>query len=87
MDAAASAASKGESCSEMTILIDADGGIQMIANCDWPLDSLARERGAASVYRVRARGGRVRVEAREGSSSCVLESNTTARVARLLLGA
>ena len=86
LDAATSAASHGETCSEMTILIGTDGGIQMIANSDWPLDSLALERGAKSAYRVSERGGRVRVEAREGSSRCVLESNTTARTARLLLG-
>ena len=70
----------------MTILIGTDGGIQMIANSDWPLDSLALERGAKSAYRVSERGGRVRVEAREGYSRCVLESNTTACAARLLLG-
>ena len=87
LEAAASASARGQACSEMTILIGSNGAIEMISNSDWPLESLARERGAKSVYRVTERSGKVRVEAREGACSCVLESNTTARVARLLLGA
>jgi hypothetical protein len=86
LDAASAASSQGEECSEMTILIGRDGGIHMVANSDWPLDSLAREHGARSAYRVSGSGGAVRVEGREGGQRCVLESNSPARVARLLLG-
>jgi hypothetical protein len=87
LDAAAAAVSQGEACSEMTILIGRDGGIHMVADSDWPLDSLALEHGARSAYRVSGSWGGVRVEGREGGQWCVLESESPARVARLLLGA
>jgi hypothetical protein len=86
LDAAAAAASNGETCSEMTILIGQDGGIHMLAESDWPLDSLALHHGARSAYRVSGSGGAVRVEGREGGQRCLLESASPARVARLLLG-
>jgi hypothetical protein len=87
LEAATAAASQGEACSEMTILIAKDGGIHMLADSDWPLASLAREHGAKSAYRVSGSGGGVRVEGREGGQRCLLESEAPARVARLLLGA
>lgn len=64
----------GPQGSEMTVLIGNDGGIQLCVGSDWPLESLVRERGARSGYRVTAKGGRVRVEGREGLQTCVLES-------------
>jgi hypothetical protein len=79
-------AESGESCSEMTILISGEGGIRLFADSDWPLDSLAREHGARTAYRVSHRDGSVRVEGREGSRKCVLESTNAARAAHLLLG-
>lgn len=60
--------------SEMTILICADGSLRLCADSDWPLDSLARERGAQAAYRVSTRGSSVRVEGRQGQSTCILES-------------
>jgi hypothetical protein len=88
LDAAQSAASHGEDCSEMTILIGQDNGIHMIADSDWPLESLARDRGAKSAYRVTGgANGTVRVEGREGSRRCVMEAANPAATARLLLGA
>jgi hypothetical protein len=85
LDAAEAAVSRGEACSAMTILIGGEGGIHMIADSDWPLDSLAVNHGARSAYRVSERDGLVRVEGREGDRRCVLESRTPAAVARLLL--
>ena len=93
LDAAAqSAASGGETCSRVTILIGQDNGIHMIAasdgaDWDWPLDSLATERGARAAYRITNQNGSVRVEGREGSRRCVMETTSPARTARLLLGA
>jgi hypothetical protein len=87
LDAAAAATSHGETCSEMTILIGQEGGIHMLADSDWPLDSLALHHGARSAYRVSGNGGAVRVEGREGGQRCLLESASPARTARLLLGA
>ncbi len=73
---------------EVTILIGQDNEICMIADSDWPLDSLVRERGAKSAYRVTGSpNGSVRVEGREGLRRCVMETSSPARTARLLLGA
>ena len=69
----------------MTILIG-QNGIRMIADSDWPLESLLWHHGAHTAYRVTEAGGSVRVEGREGSRRCVLESSSHARTARLLLG-
>jgi hypothetical protein len=68
------AAVAGPSCSEMTVLIGQDGALALYADSDWPLDSLVREHGARSAYRVRADNGGVRVEGRDGLRTCVLES-------------
>jgi hypothetical protein len=85
LDAAESASAHGESCTDMTILIGQEGAIRMVADSDWPLDSLALHHGARSAYRVSQRSGSVRVEGREGSRTCVLESVPPAQVARMLL--
>jgi hypothetical protein len=76
LDAALAALGRGESCQEMTVLIGRDGGIQMCADSDWPLDSLMLDRGARTGYRVSPRGRSVRVEGREGSRRCLLEGTT-----------
>ncbi|MGH9613200.1 MAG: hypothetical protein ACRD4P_08995 [Bryobacteraceae bacterium] len=84
MDAALAALERGESCQEMkvmTVLIGPDGGIQMCADSDWPLDSLMLDRGARTGYRVSPRRGSVRVEGRQGPRRCVLEASTAARAA------
>ncbi len=86
LEAAESASAHGQTCSEMTILIGQDGVIRMFADSDWPLDSLAWHQGAKSSYRVSQRRGSVRVEGREGSRNCVIESVTPAETARRLLG-
>lgn len=86
LDAAQSATTQGETCSEMTILIGQDNGIHMIANSDWPLDSLALDRGARSAYRISGADGTIRVEGREGLRHCVMETTSPARTARMLLG-
>ena len=84
--AAESASVHGEAPSEMTILIGHDGGIHMIADSDWPLDSLARHHGATRAYRVSTLPGSVRVEGREGLKTCVMHSIPPEQAARALLG-
>ena len=86
LDAAESASRSGQACTEMTILIGPEGHIRMVADSDWPLDSLARHHGAQSAYRVSEETGRIRVEGRDGARRCLLESSSPARIARLLLG-
>jgi hypothetical protein len=76
LDAALIAIERGESCQEMTVLISREGGIQLCADSDWPLDSLMLERGARTGYRVSPRRGSVRVEGREGLRRCLLEGTT-----------
>ena len=80
------AAESAGACSNMTILLGTPGGIHMIADSDWPLDSLALHHGARTAYRVSERRGSVRVEGREGQRTCVIESAKPARIARFLLG-
>jgi hypothetical protein len=58
----------------------------MIADSDWPLDSFLWHHGADAVYRVTERCGSIRVEGREGSRKCLLESDAAA-TARMLLAA
>lgn len=81
LDAAESAGSS----SDLTILLGADG-IRLIADSDWPLDSLLWHHGAMSAYRVTRRRGSIRVEGRDGSRKCVLESGVKT-AARMLLAA
>lgn len=71
----------------MTILIGSDGAIRMVADSDWPLDSLASHHGAHTAYRVTEHRGSVRVEGREGLKTCLLEKAKPAQVARFLLAA
>ena len=85
-EAAESAYRSGQSVSDTIVLIGPDGAIEMLAGSDWPLDRLAAERGAERAYRVGEAGGRVRVEARSGSRTCRLESESPARTARHLFG-
>ena len=87
LDAAENAAAHGQACSQMTILLGVEGGIRVVADSDWPLDSLARHHGAHAAYRVSERQGSLRVEGREGSRTCLLQSAKPAQAARVLLGA
>jgi hypothetical protein len=84
-DAAENAARSGYTPSEMTILISAEGGIRMVADSDWPLDSLQAHHGARMAYRVSQRATMVRVEGRAGSQTCLFETERPERAARLLL--
>ena len=86
-DTALAASQEGPPSPDLTILIGNENAISMISGSDWPLDSLALDRGAKSAYRVSGvPGGRIRVEGRHGLSRCVMESPSPAQTARLLLG-
>jgi len=69
----------------MTILLGPNG-MRLIADSDWPLDSLLWHHGAETAYRVTGRRGSIRVEGREGSKRCLLESKSPSQAARALLG-
>lgn len=79
------AAESARSGAQFTILMGPDG-IRMIADSDWPLDSLLWHHGAHTAYRVSENAGHIRVEGREGSRRCVFESTGAAATARMLLG-
>ena len=85
LDAAESAVQSGHTPTDMTILITAEGAIRMVADSDWPLDSLQSHHGAKMAYRVSQNASLVRVEGREDSRTCLFETATPERVARFLL--
>jgi hypothetical protein len=87
MDAAESALRSGAGISEMTILISPEGGIRMIADSDWPLESLGRLHGARMAYRVSQDRAGVRVEGRADGRRCLLETAKQSHIAYQLLNA
>ena len=52
-----------------TLMIGPEGGIEMIAGADEPLDTLLVTRGARAAWRVRRERGVVRVEGRMGKGA------------------
>jgi hypothetical protein len=76
----------GQPVSDLTILYGPHGGIDVIANSDWPLDRLAAERGAKALYRVSQHGDTIRVDGLAGFRTCRLETEKAGSVARRLLG-
>ena len=86
LNAAESAVQSGHTPSDMTVLITPEGGIRLLTDSDWPLDSLQAEHGAKMAYRVSERDSIVRVEGRAGSRTCLFETARPERAARLLLG-
>ena len=85
LNAAESAVESGHTPSDMTILITPEGGIRLVANCDWPLESLKSHHGAKMAYRVSHNDAIVRVEGRADSRTCLFETAKPERAARLLL--
>lgn len=84
-EAAESASQSGQCISDFTMLIGQDGGIQILAASDWPLERLLAERGARAAYRVGETNGRIHLEARAAGRSCRLESEPPQVLAGRLL--
>lgn len=84
-EAAERVSASGQMVSDLTILVGVEGGIQMLADSDWPLDRLLAHHGARAVYRVGERAGKVRLEGRAGAQACRLETESTRQVARWVL--
>ena len=74
LHAAESALSNGTEPTAMTVLVNEQGGLHLVANSDWALDALQAERGASAAYRVTPGRDSVRVEACERGRRCVVES-------------
>ena len=84
LDVAESALRAGHAPSDMSILISPEGGIRMVADSDWPLESLQAHHGARLAYRVSQQDQKVRVEGKAGSRTCTLETSAPDQVRRLL---
>lgn len=84
LDAAESAFRTGHTPSDVTILISPEGGIRMVADSDWPLDSLQAHHGASMAYRVSQHRDKVRIQGQSGSRTCLLESSAKDQARRLL---
>ena len=82
-DAAERSSASGQELSETTILISPAGGIQIVADSDWPLESLQAHRGAGMAYRISHQGKTVRLEGRAGSRTCLFETAQPDGAARL----
>ncbi|MFN7925769.1 MAG: hypothetical protein U0Q16_37055 [Bryobacteraceae bacterium] len=85
-EAAQGAFERGETVSELDILIGSDGGVHLKMNGDgWGLEALQAHHGARMAYRVRQLDDRVRLEGRAGSRTCLFEAAKPDGAARLLL--
>jgi len=87
MDTAIDAERLGMDSSDWTIFIGPEGGLEMIAGLDNPLDSLTWSRGARMAWQVKHEGTGVRVEGRAAWERCRLERESPRQTARMLLGA
>lgn len=85
LSAAESAMHSGHSPSDMSILISSEGRIRMVADSDWPLESLQSFHGAKTAYRLSHREQKVRIDGREGSRTCQFETQDARCAARSLL--
>jgi hypothetical protein len=73
------------SLEEMSILIAPEGGVRVVSGSDWSLESLRVHHGARMAYRVSQRDGRVQLEGRAGSRTCLFEAEKPDGAAGLLL--
>lgn len=85
LDAAENVYFSTGSLEETSILIAPEGGIHLVSGSDWSLESLRVHHGARMAYRVSQRDGRVQLEGRAGSRTCLFEAEKPDGAARLLL--
>ena len=76
----------GSADCDWAILIGPQGDIRMLDAAGWALPSLLAHHGAETAYRVTREGGRVSLEGRRRSQTCLLQSESPAAIARHLLG-
>ncbi len=67
-------AASNEEPTPLTIVIDREGRLQMLANCERSLESVASEFGGGMVYRLSWQGNRLRVAGQYGAQKVILES-------------
>jgi len=86
LDTAMDAERNGVEPTDWTIFIGPEGGLEMIAGTDTPLDSLTWSRGARMAWQVKHQAGGVRVEGRAAHERCQFELGAPQNAARMLLG-
>jgi hypothetical protein len=86
MDTAVDSERMGIEPSDWTIFIGPEGGLEMIAGVEHPLDSLTWSRGARMAWQVSHLGGAVRVEGVAARERCRFELASPRQAARMLLG-
>lgn len=69
----AASACADHSAGPTAIVVDRQGGFRMMDPTGWSLPAMAAEYGAAAVYRIERRGGKVQVEGWDGSDRCLLQ--------------
>src|SRR5262249_52298161 len=70
----ATAGAAGAEGTELAVLVDHAGCIQVLAAGGWSAEALRVDRGARTVYRISRSAGRVRLEGRTAEQRCLLES-------------
>jgi hypothetical protein len=70
----ATADTAGAEDTELAVLVDQAGSIQVLVANGWDAEALRVDRGARSVYRISRSAGRVRLEGRTAGERCLLES-------------
>jgi hypothetical protein len=75
----ATARTAGTEDCDLSILVNREGGIHIIAGADWQLESLRAHHSASAAYRVHRTNGRVRLEARSATQSCLLAAERPER--------
>lgn len=70
---------------QTSILIAPEGAVRVVSGSDWSLESLRVHHGARMAYRVSQRDGRVQLEGRAGSRTCLFEAEKPDGAAGLLL--
>lgn len=65
----------GRQPSDLVILTGVDGQNQLLAECDWPLETIRIERGAHCAYRISSHLGTVVVEGAQQGRRCRLEES------------
>jgi len=86
LDTAVEAERSGLDSSDWTIFVGPEGGLEMIAGSDTPLDSLTWSRGARMAWQLSHGRDGIRVDGRSPLRRCRLETKPPARAARMLLG-
>jgi hypothetical protein len=76
MDTASDADDAGMGSADWTIFFGPEGGLEMIAGSDAPLDSLTWSRGARMAWQVRHLDGGVRVEGLAAGQRCRMETGS-----------